>query len=204
MDGISGWLAGVTTVLAGLTVAANLGTRITGWGFVLFTFASLCWSLNAALGGVSSLLAANLVMALINAFGVWRWLGRQRRIEQGSVAAMERSEQATVPSLISAASLLGGSVRLNDGRDFGTVIDLMLRCDRQGLAYAVVGFDGVGGFGEQFRAIPAGRLELGEGVMNCTLSEQDLRNLPELDPTDWPARPLPARDRGNRAAGVAL
>jgi hypothetical protein len=204
MDGVSGWLASITTILAGITVAANLGSRITGWGFVLFTFASLCWALNAGLGGVTSLLAANLAMAFINAFGVWRWLGRQRRIEQGSTAAMERSSQAPVPSLISAGTMLGGPLRLGDGNDFGTVIDLMLRCDQQGLAYAVVGFDGIGGIGELFRAVPASRLHLSRGTTRCSLSEAELRALPELDPTDWPTLPGPAWLVGNRPAGAAL
>lgn len=198
MDGTTGWLAAILTVLAGMTVAANLGTRVTGWGFVLFSLGSLAWSVNAGQNGADSLLLTNLVMAAINAFGVWRWLGRQRRIEQGSTAAMKQSARAPVPTLISGATLLGAPLAIPGKQQFGRVIDLMLRCERQDLAYAMIAFDGIGGIGEEFRAIPAERLVLHDGAVRCVLAEQTIRTLPAIDPTDWPASPALLRNRPSR------
>jgi hypothetical protein len=198
MDGVTGWLAAILTVLAGMTVAANLGTRVTGWGFVLFTIGSLCWALNAGLNGVTSLLLTNLAMAAINAFGVWRWLGRRRRIELGSQAAMEHSAAAPVPTLVSVAAVLDAPLMTAANQAFGSVVDLMLRCERQDLAYAVVSFDGVGGIGEEFRAVPAQDLRLSHAALRATLAEPAIRALPPINPTDWPTVPSVATAAGNR------
>lgn len=201
MDGITGWLASIATIAGGLTVALNLGSRVTGWGFGVLAFGSACWSLNAWQAAASSLLIANLAMAAINGFGVWRWLGRRTRIEQGSAAAMAESAAAPVPSLVSAARLLEAPARLPHGASFGMVIDLMLHCQRQDLAYAVLSFDGIGGVGEEFRAIPAERIELRTDGLHCRLDEEALRTLPPIDPTAWPVVAGTVR---NRPAGAPL
>lgn len=198
MDGVTGWLAAILTVLAGITVAANLGTRVTGWGFVLFTIGSLSWALNAGLNGVTSLLLTNLAMAAVNAFGVWRWLGRRRRIELGSQAAMEHSAAAPVPTLVSVATMLDAPLMTAGNQAFGSVIDLMLRCERQDLAYVVVSFDGIGGIGEEFRAIPAQDLRLNSAALCCTLTEPAIRALPPINPTDWPTVPSIPPPKRNR------
>lgn len=192
MDGITGWLASVATIAGGLTVALNLGSRVTGWGFAVLAFGSACWSLNAWQNGAASLLIANVTMAAINGFGVWRWLGRRARIEQGSATAMADSAAAPVPTLVSAATLLEAPLRLPDDADFGSVIDLMLHCNGQDLAYAVVSFGGIGGLGEELRAVPAERLQLRVDGLHCALGEERLRTLPPIDPTAWPVAP----DRG--------
>ncbi len=43
MESIATWLAPIATTIAALMTASNLGTRITGWGFVVFTVGSLAW-----------------------------------------------------------------------------------------------------------------------------------------------------------------
>lgn len=195
MDGLTSWLASIATIAGGLTVALNLGSRVTGWGFAVLAFGSACWSLSAWQNQSTSLLIANLAMATINAFGVWRWLGRRRRIEQGSSRAVEQSAAAPVPSLVAAAPLIDAPLLLRDGASFGTVVDLMLHCQEQDLAYVVLGFDGIGGLGEEFRAVPAGQLALRSDGLHCTLDEAELRTLPPIEPTAWPV----ASDRaGNR------
>ena len=187
MDGITGWLASIATIVGGLTVALNLGSRVTGWGFAVLAFGSACWSLNAWQNSASSLLIANVTMALINGFGVWRWLGRRRRIEQGSTTAVEGSAVAPVPTLVSAAQLLESPVLVPGGERFGMVVDLMLHCERQDLAYAVVSFDGIGGLGEQLRVVAADRLKLQSDGLHSVWTEAQLRTLPPIDPTAWPA-----------------
>lgn len=37
------WVATVATVIAASLTAANLGSRITGIGFAIFTLGALCW-----------------------------------------------------------------------------------------------------------------------------------------------------------------
>lgn len=189
MDGLSGWLASIATMLGGLTVALNLGSRVTGWGFLVLALGSSCWAWNAWQGHAASLLVANLAMALINAFGVWRWLGWRRRIEQGSSRAMQASAAAPVPSLVSAGGVLERPLLLPDGMAFGTVVDLMVHSATQDLAYVVVGCDGIGGLGEDFRAVPAEQLRLDSSGLHCLLAEPQLRALAPIDPTAWPVTP---------------
>lgn len=189
MDGITGWLASIATIVGGLTVALNLGSKVTGWGFAVLAFGSACWSLNAWQNSATSLLIANVTMAAINGFGVWRWLGRRRRIEQGSTTATQESALAAVPTLVSAAQLIEAPVQVPGGGQFGTVIDFMLHCERQDLAYAVLSFDGIGGLGEQLRVVAADRLKLQSDGLHCTWTEAQLRTLPPIDPTAWPVMP---------------
>jgi len=194
MDGITGWLASIATIIGGLTVALNLGSRVTGWGFAVLAFGSACWSLNAWQNQASSLLIANLAMAAINGFGVWRWLGRRVKIERGSATAVAASAAAPVPTLISTAKLLEAPLRLPREGAFGSVIDLMLHCEQQNVAYVVLSFDGIGGLGEELRAIPAEQLHLSTDGLHCGLSEAQLRALPPIDPTAWPVAPAGMRN----------
>ena len=43
METIATWVAPIATTIAALMTASNLGSRITGWGFVVFTLGSLGW-----------------------------------------------------------------------------------------------------------------------------------------------------------------
>ncbi len=193
-------MASIATIIGGLTVALNAGTRITGWGFAVLAAGSACWSVNALANGSTSLLVANVTMAAINLIGVWRWLGRRRRIEQGSNRAMVASAAAPLPSLVSTGALLEAPLHLPGGGAFGTVIDLMVHGEAQDLAYAVLAFDGIGGLGEEFRAVPADQLHLAAEGLLCVLTEAQLRALPPIDPSAWPVAPvlagnLPGQDQ---------
>ena len=46
MESIAGWVAPVATTIAALMTASNLGSRITGYGFIVFTvgYASIGWN----------------------------------------------------------------------------------------------------------------------------------------------------------------
>ena len=44
MEDIAGWVAPIATMIAAMMTAANLGPRVTGWGFVVFTVGSIAWS----------------------------------------------------------------------------------------------------------------------------------------------------------------
>lgn len=71
------WLATGTGICAAIVVSLNLGTRITGWGFVVFTVSSTAWVAAGLLGGLPSLVVQNAVLTVINVIGIYRWLIRR-------------------------------------------------------------------------------------------------------------------------------
>lgn len=72
-------LATVTTVLAATLVAANLNSRMTVAGFMIFIVASIAWMADGWLEGKASLVIQNVILLLINVLGVWRWLPKASR-----------------------------------------------------------------------------------------------------------------------------
>ena len=48
MADILSWAATATTILAALMTASNLGSRVTGYGFAVFTIGALCWLIVGA------------------------------------------------------------------------------------------------------------------------------------------------------------
>ena len=77
--------------MAAMMTAANLGARVTGWGFIVFTLGSICWSLVGLQSGQTNLVATNVFLTCVNLVGIWRWLGRQRGYEDGARAASRSS-----------------------------------------------------------------------------------------------------------------
>ena len=71
------WTASGFTVLGAATTSANLGPRATGWGFVAFTAGSACWLAAAQMEQESQLGLTNVVLLVLNVFGIWRWLVRK-------------------------------------------------------------------------------------------------------------------------------
>ena len=106
MSDLASWIASGATTLAAVMTAANLGTRITGWGFVMFALASLVWGWVGITDDQTGLAVTNAVLLIINLFGAWRWLGRQARHEHGSAVATERSRsRGAVSTLFSGAAI---------------------------------------------------------------------------------------------------
>ena len=91
MESIANWAAPVFTTLAAIIVAANLGSRITGWGFAVFSLGSIAWMIVAATTGQANLLWQNAFLLAINLFGIWRWLGLRARYEKGAGAATAKT-----------------------------------------------------------------------------------------------------------------
>ncbi len=89
MSEIAHWVAPIATTFAAIIVAANLGTRLTGWGFVVFCVGSVAWMAIGALTDQPGLLWQNALLTLVNLFGVWRWLGIRARYEKGAGAATQ-------------------------------------------------------------------------------------------------------------------
>jgi hypothetical protein len=68
------WIASVITMGAGLVLAARVRPRLIGWSFVVLAVGSLIWVGVGYLNGEYALMAQNIVLTLINLFGIYRWL----------------------------------------------------------------------------------------------------------------------------------
>jgi Flp pilus assembly protein TadB len=84
-------VAPVATTIAAIMVAANLGSRITGFGFIVFSVGSIAWMAVGVALGQQGLIWQNVALLGINLFGVWRWLGLRARYDKGAAAATESS-----------------------------------------------------------------------------------------------------------------
>ncbi len=181
------WAATIATIIAASMVAANLGSRITGYGFVVFTIGSLLWVKTGVAMHQPALVWTNWVLTALNLFGIWRWLGRQTRVEEGARAAAEASEhtpgEALFPvSLLSHAPVVKGTTEL------GRCIDAMAGCSSGRLNYVVVSQGGVAGVGETLRRLPwsIARVD-GERVI-AAMGAEDFSRLEELPRDQWPGR----------------
>lgn len=71
------WSASISGMIAAFIIAADIGRRATGFGFVLFVFSSIAWIVAALMGEENALMTQNAVLLLINLLGVWRYLLRR-------------------------------------------------------------------------------------------------------------------------------
>ncbi|WP_036054921.1 hypothetical protein [Bradyrhizobium sp. URHD0069] len=74
MADILRWAASVSTIGAGLILAARVRPRITGCAFVVLSGASIIWIVIGYLTAEYALMVQNVVVTLINLFGIYRWL----------------------------------------------------------------------------------------------------------------------------------
>ena len=74
MQEILRWLASLSTIGAGLVLAARVRPRTTGWAFLVLTAASMVWIVVGYLASECALMVQNAVVSLINVFGIYRWL----------------------------------------------------------------------------------------------------------------------------------
>lgn len=184
---IAGWVAPAATMIAACMTAANLGARITGFGFVVFAVGSIAWTVVAVTTSQQNLLWTNGFLLLVNAVGIWRWLGRQARYEEGSQSATAKSAAAPTPALVATTAIIGRKIVGQDGAELGKVVEAMMRCDTTCLVYLVISEGGLAGVGERLRALPASKLRIGAEVVESCLSAEQIAALPVLSDGDWPA-----------------
>lgn len=185
---IAGWVALAATCIAALMTAANLGARVTGFGFVVFTVGSICWMVVATTKGDSTqLLYSNIFLTGVNLLGIWRWLGRQAQYEEGGKAATQRSVRARVPTLFPVGGLAGSTLTGRDGQMLGTVVEAMMRCQGSALAYLVVSEGGMAGVGERLHALDPKELRFSEDGVASDLTPAELQRRPVLEANAWPA-----------------
>jgi len=195
LENIASWVAPIATMVAAMMTAANLGARITGWGFIVFTIGSIGWSVVAIATGQQNLLWTNGFLTLVNGVGIWRWLGRVARYQDGGEAATRRSASAHVPTLFALGTIPNAKLIGRDGEPIGSVIDGMMRCNDSALAYLVVSEGGVAGVGERLHALHPSELTFSDEGVRSELSAEDLERRPVLQPDNWPATVEPLAGR---------
>ena len=187
MEQIASYVAPVATTIAALIVASNLGARITGFGFIIFTIGSIAWALLGVATGQPNLLWQNVILTALNLFGIWRWLGRQARIEEGAATAADESRHEPGESLFPVSLLAKAQVVSRDGEEIGHCVDGMAGCSSGRVDYVVVSEGGVAGMGETLRRLPwTGCMVDGERVKAPVRTAQ-FRRLEAVEPDHWPA-----------------
>ncbi len=152
MENSLSWIATVATITAATITASNLGSRITGYGFIVFTLGSISWFGLGLMTGQPALMWTNAVLTFLNLFGIWRWLGRQARIEDGSSAAADASRGNAGEALFPVSLLTRGWV-ISDGSQLGTCVDAMAGCSCGRFAFVMVSEGGIAGAGETLRRL---------------------------------------------------
>jgi len=66
-------MASITTMVAATLVAMKLSDRISFWGFIIFSFASITWIVIGVLDDKPALTVQNVILTLINAYGIYRY-----------------------------------------------------------------------------------------------------------------------------------
>jgi len=187
MADIFSWVATATTIIAACMTAANLGSRITGYGFAVFTVGALCWIASGVMNHQPALVWTNIVLTVLDLFGVWRWLGRQASVEEGGHAAAEASEQTPGEALF-PVSLLGNAPVECSGEPVGSCVDAMAGCSSGRLAYVVVSEGGVAGVGETLRRLPWSAAQVDGDRIVAKLRRTAWTDLKPLAKDQWPGQ----------------
>lgn len=187
MDHTISWIATIATIVAASMTASNLGSRVTGYGFALFTMGALCWIAVGAMTDQPALLWTNVVLTILDLFGVWRWLRRQSQVEAGARVAAKASEDMPGEALF-PVSLLNHAIVRCGGEEVGQCIDAMAGDESGRLSYIVVSQGGVAGIGETLRRLPWTDAQIEGDQLLTRLSASSFSRLPELPRDQWPGR----------------
>lgn len=185
----AGWIAPIATTIAAMMTAANLGPRVTGWGFVVFLVGSIAWGLVGFATDQANLLWQNAILTTINAVGIWRWLGRESRWHDGAAHAVRRSRRQN-GAMFAASGLIGMTVEDPAGEGIGTVVDAMFDCGSGTVRYVVVREGGLAGIGERLHAVDWPELAAAGDALRL-ISPRPLSTRDTIPAERWPARAQP-------------
>jgi hypothetical protein len=183
---LAGWIAPIATAVAAMMTAVNLGARMTGWGFVVFTLGSICWTSVGLATGQTNLVVANGFLTVVNLIGIWRWLGRQSAYEAGGQSAKAASRSQATPHLFTASGVAGMPVSMADTQTQGHAVEALIECGSGTVSYVVVSTPGAGVVGEELRAVPREAVTFHGDHLVLALSQRDFAALPPLCPDAWP------------------
>ena len=181
------WVATIATIIAAFMTASNLGSRVTGAGFAVFTMGALCWIATGIMTHQPALLWTNVVLTVLDIFGVWRWLGRQAKVEEGARSAAEASEEAPGETLFPVSLLARAPVRCGP-IEVGRCIDAMAGRRSGRMDYVVVSHGGMAGVGETLRKVPWASAEVDNEALVIRTSAEAFNRFEELPRDQWPAR----------------
>ena len=181
-----GWVATIATITAALMTASNLGPRITGYGFAVFTIGSLSWLALGLMTDQRALVWTNIVLTGLNLFGIWRWLGRQARIEEGASMATQASGETPGESLFPVSLLSRAPIENSRGELLGTCVDAMAGCRSGKVHYVVASRGGVAGVGETLHRLPWKDATADSDKLVADVARLEV--LQEIDKDQWPAR----------------
>ncbi|QDP18651.1 PRC-barrel domain-containing protein [Sphingomonas xanthus] len=183
MDDSISWVATALTVTAALMTASNLGSRITGYGFAVFALGSVAWITTGVMTSQPALTWTNGVLLLLNLFGVWRWLGRQAKIEEGGRIAQHHSEETPGEALFPASMLCRAPIVDGQGRKIAQGVDAMIGGASGRIAYLVASDGGLTGVGETLRRIDWPDVGIDDENIRCC---RDFGQLREIAKDEWP------------------
>ena len=181
------WAATAATVIAAFMTASNLGSRVTGYGFAVFTVGSVCWLTIGLTTNQPALLWTNVILTVLNLFGIWRWLGRQARVEEGTEAASEASRDSAGESLFPVSLLTKARVVGQDG-DLGTCVDALAGCQSGRIVYLGVTAGGIAGVGETIRRVSWQDAAAEDDRITVRLDRAAFDHAEEIEKDEWPAR----------------
>ena len=182
------WFATGATILAATVTASNLGARITGFGFIIFLFGSIAWFSVGALTAQPALLWTNAALTMLNLWGIWRWLGRQARLEQGSEAAAEASAETPGESLFPASILTHSKVIDDEGKEIGLAVDAMIGATSGRIRYLMVSSGGVGGVGERLKRVDWRQACFDQDALKLAIDGRRFERLPDVARDHWPGQ----------------
>ncbi len=96
MNGPLEWIGAIGAILAAAMIAADLGRKVTGWGFVLFSVVSIVWIVSGLTSDGMPIAVQNGILLVINVYGVWQFLlspRKKREIEEAERIAEEAKER---------------------------------------------------------------------------------------------------------------
>lgn len=182
------WAAPIATIIAALMTASNLGSRVTGSGFIVFTVGSLAWLGLGFLGHNPALLWQNVVLTLLNLFGIWRWLGRQARFEDGGEHAAQASERRPGENLFPVSLTARAPVLGADGQTLGHCVDALAGSSSGRIAYLVVAEGGLAGVGEQLRRLDWAKAKFDQDKVRADVDSTGFARLDPIERDRWPGR----------------
>jgi hypothetical protein len=173
-------------MIAAIMTASNLGSRVTGWGFAVFSVGAVAWIAIGFATGQRNLLISNAFLLVVDLVGVWRWLGHKARYDKGAEAASTTSQAAPTPTLFAVSKLEGMAVRDRSGIAIGNVVDGMATCSGGAIDYLVVREGGLAGIGERLHALHWSEVTITDDGVECSLDANVLADRESINPARWP------------------
>ena len=89
--------------------------------------------------------------------------------------------------VLKASDMIGKKVQGTDGKNLGSIKDLVIDPEDGGIEYAVLDFGGFAGIGDKYFAVPWDALQIDQqNKLALDLHKKDLKDAPGFDKNNWP------------------